>query len=136
MISMARALRIAVAEDEPDVREYFQRMLPRMGHEVVATAANGRELVELCRETNPDLIIADVRMPDLDGDEAIQEICSLRPTPYILISAYSKSSCMPTSVDPVAQSYLTKPIKREDLEEAIERVCPAGIGGTYPHRMA
>jgi response regulator NasT len=128
MISMARTLRIAVADDEPDVREYFQRMLPRMGHEVVAAAATGRELVVLCREKTPDLIIADVRMPDMDGDDAIQEICSLRPTPFILISAYSKPSRMPTGSDPVAQTYLTKPIKREDLEEAIERVCPAGIG--------
>jgi response regulator NasT len=128
MISMARALRIAVADDEPDVREYFQRMLPRMGHEVVAAAATGRELVVLCLEKTPDLIIADVRMPDVDGDDAIQEICSIRPTPFILISAYSKPSRMPTGPDPVAQAYLTKPIKREDLEEAIERVCPAGIG--------
>jgi CheY-like chemotaxis protein len=128
MIFMARALRIAVADDEPDVREYFQRMLPRMGHEVVAAAATGRALVNFCREQTPDLIIADVRMPDMDEDDAIQEICSLRPTPFILISAYSKPSHIPTGSDPVAQAYLTKPIKREDLEEAIERVYPAGIG--------
>ena len=43
-------------------------MLPRLGHAVVAAAANGRELVELCREQKPDLIIADVRMPEMDGD--------------------------------------------------------------------
>ena len=128
MIAMTRALRIAVADDEPVVRDYFRRMLPRLGHEVVAAAANGRELVELCRQQKPDLIIADVRMPDLDGDDAIQEICSDRPTPFILISAYSKPTNMPDGLGSVGHAYLTKPVKREDLEEAIERVCPAGAG--------
>jgi YesN/AraC family two-component response regulator len=124
MIAMTRTLRIAVADDEPVVRDYFRRMLPRLGHEVVATAANGRELVELCREQKPDLIIADVRMPDMDGDDAIQEICSVRPTPFILLSAYSKPASMPDGLELVDCAYLTKPVKREDLEQAIERVCP------------
>ena len=43
------ALRIAVADDEPDMREYFERILPRLGHEVVSVAATGTELVEHCR---------------------------------------------------------------------------------------
>jgi len=120
---MTRPLRIAVADDEPVVRDYFRRMLPRLGHEVVAAAANGRELVELCREQSPDLIIADVRMPDMDGDDAIQEICSVRPTPFILISAYSKPAILP-GTGAVGSAYLTKPVKREDLERAINRVFP------------
>lgn len=124
---MTRALRIAVADDEPDVRDYFQRILPRLGHEVVATAANGRELVELCREKQPDLIIADIRMPDMDGDVAIRQICSDRPTPFILISAYSKPLSR-DGFDSIGRAYLTKPINREILEEAIEQVCPAGDG--------
>jgi two-component system, response regulator PdtaR len=117
-------LRIAVADDEPDVRDYFQRMLPRMGHEVVATAANGRELVELCREQKPDLIIADIRMPDMDGDVAVKQICSDRPTPFILISAYSKPSYSFDGSVSVGCAYLTKPVKREDLEDAIGQVFP------------
>jgi response regulator NasT len=124
---MTRALRIAVADDEPDVRDYFQRILPRMGHLVVATAANGRELVELCREKKPDLIIADIRMPDMDGDVAIRQICSDRPTPFILISAYSKPFSL-DGFDSICRAYLTKPIKRDVLEEAIEQVCPASAG--------
>jgi CheY-like chemotaxis protein len=125
MIFMTRTLRIAVADDEPVVRDYFQRMLPRLGHEVVAAAANGRELVEMCRQQRPDLIIADVRMPDMDGDDAIQEICSVRPTPFILVSAYSKPASMPDGLRSVDCAYLTKPVKREDLEQAIEQVCPS-----------
>ena len=78
---MTRTLRIAVADDEPDVRDYFQRMLPRLGHEVVAVASTGRELVELCREHHPDLIIADIRMPEMDGDEALHADLQRRPDP-------------------------------------------------------
>jgi response regulator NasT len=122
---MTRTLRIAVADDEPDVRDYFRRILPRLGHKVVAAAANGRELVDLCNKQKPDLIIADVRMPDMDGDDAIQEICSVRPTPFILISAYSKPASMPDGLAAIDYAYLTKPVKREDLEQAIEKVCSA-----------
>ena len=121
---MTRALRIVVADDEPDVRDYFQRMLPRLGHEVVATATNGRELVEMCGEKNPDLIITDIRMPEMNGDVAVQEICSARPTPFILISAHSEP-CTLDGVGSVGQAFLTKPVKLDDLNEAIGQVCPA-----------
>jgi CheY-like chemotaxis protein len=124
MIFMTRPLRIAVADDEPVVLDYFRRILPRLGHEVVAAAATGRELVELCRLHKPDLIIADVRMPDLDGDDAIQEIFADRPTPFILISAYSKPPDILNGFGSVGRVYLTKPVKREDLEGAIDQVCP------------
>jgi response regulator NasT len=123
---MTRTLRIAVADDEPDVRDYFRVMLPRLGHQVVASAANGRELVTMCREQNPDLIIADVRMPEMDGDVAVEEICRSQPTPFILISAYSKPTDILNGYGTVSRTYLTKPVKRDDLEDAIELVCPAG----------
>jgi CheY-like chemotaxis protein len=125
---MTQALRIAVADDEPDVRDYFRRMLPRLGHHVVAAASNGRELVEMCRENRPDLIIADVRMPEMDGDAAVLQICQSWPTPFILISAYSKSTSMVDGFSSARWTYLTKPVKRDDLESAIELVCPTEGG--------
>jgi two-component system, response regulator PdtaR len=120
---MTGSLKIAVADDEPVVREYFCTMLPLLGHEVVAVAENGNELVDVCRTRQPDLIIADVRMPDMDGDEALRQICSERPTPFILVSAYSKPVAGSDAFDGLAWAYLTKPIKREDLERAIQMVC-------------
>ncbi len=121
---MSRSLRIAVADDEPDVCDYFRVMLPRLGHEVVAIATNGRELVDLCAAHAPDLIIADVRMPEMDGDVAIAKICEVRPTPFILISAYSKPVEL-AGHESVDWTYLTKPVRRDDLQAAIERVCAA-----------
>jgi two-component system, response regulator PdtaR len=121
---MTKTLRIAVADDEPDVRDYFRVMLPRLGHQVVASAANGRELIKLCREQSPDLIIADVRMPEMDGDVAVEQICRDRPTPFILISAYSKPTEILNGYGSVSRAYLTKPVKRDDLIDAIELVYP------------
>lgn len=120
---MTGTLRIAVADDEPDVRDYFRIMLPRLGHELVASASTGGELVELCRKHQPDLIIADVRMPEMDGDVALHKICSDRPTPFILISAYSKPGAVLDGFGSIRRVYLTKPVKRDDLENAIEQVC-------------
>ena len=125
---MTRALRIVVADDEPVMLDYFQRMLPWLGYEVVAAAANGRELVELCRQTKPDLIIADVRMPDMDGDVAVQQILQDAPIPFILISAFSKLARIPDGVGSIGWAYLTKPVKREDLAKAIEQVFSASAG--------
>ncbi len=118
---MTRPLRIAIADDDPVVRDYFQRMLTRFGYQVVAMAANGSELVEMCREHNPDLIITDIRMPELDGDIAVQQICAIRPTPFVLISAYQESHKIIETAS-VRQMQLTKPIKLHDLLEAIHRV--------------
>ena len=121
---MSKHLRIIVADDEPDVREFFSRILARIGHEVVASASNGRELVELSELHQPDLVIADVRMPEMDGDVAIHEICRVRPTPFIIVSAYSKSIVLENSMASVVSSYLAKPVKREDLEAAINKMFP------------
>ena len=76
---MSRALRIAVADDEPDVRDYFRRILPRLGHQVVAVAQTGRELIEQCRAARPDLVITDIKMPDQDGIEAAVAIGRDKP---------------------------------------------------------
>jgi CheY-like chemotaxis protein len=87
---MTRALRIAVADDEPDLREFYERMLPTMGHEVVATASSGSELVQRCLAVHPDLVITDIRMSDMDGIEAAARFCKEEPVPVILVSAYQE----------------------------------------------
>src|SRR5262249_11246641 len=85
--AMSRALRIAVAEDERGPREYLQALVTRQGHQVV-TATTGKELVELCRVAEPELVLTDIRMPDMDGLAAAEEINKRRAVPVILISAY------------------------------------------------
>ena len=118
---MKRGMRIAVAEDEPDVRDYFRRILPQLGHNVVGVAADGGELVELCRSQLPDLVITDLRMPGMDGDQAMHVVWSERPTPCIFISAYSKPLQIGDHRDGISCVFLTKPVSRDELEVAIQR---------------
>ena len=116
---MTQSLRILVADDEPDMREYFQRGLPRLGHQVVGAAGNGRELVEQCRALRPDLVITDIKMPDMDGIDAATEIYKERPVPVILVSAYHDAALVARAEADHILGYLVKPIKQTDLGPVI-----------------
>lgn len=116
---MTQSLRIAIADDEADMREYFQRILPVLGHAVVSAAGTGRELVEHCRQHRPDLVITDIKMPDMDGIDAANEIYRHHAIPVILVSAYHDSKLIDRAEADHILAYLVKPIKQADLEPAI-----------------
>jgi response regulator NasT len=116
---MTSSLRIAIADDEPDMRDYFQEVLPRLGHTVVALAQNGRELVELCRATGPDLVITDIKMPEMDGIEAATKIYEERLVPVILVSAHHDADLIARAETDHIMGYLVKPIKQQDLKPSI-----------------
>jgi CheY-like chemotaxis protein len=116
------ALRIAVADDEPQVREYFKRILPRMGHELVAAASSGRELVDQCRALRPELVITDINMPEMTGVEAANTIWHDLSIPFIFVSARHDPEALGLKVEGHVVAYLVKPIKRADLELAIRSV--------------
>jgi response regulator NasT len=116
---MTQPLRIAVADDEPDMRDYFRKCLARLGHQVVAVAADGRELLELCRTCQPDLVITDIKMPDLDGIDAAMQLYRDRPVPVILVSAYHDAGLIARAEANHVMGYLVKPIKQADLEPVI-----------------
>lgn len=116
---MTRPLRIAVADDEQDMRDYFQRILPRMGHEVVSVAENGRQLVEQSQHHQPELVITDIKMPELDGIDAAAEIFKTNEIPIILVSGYHDPDLIARAEEDHILAYLIKPIKQADLETAI-----------------
>ena len=115
---MSKSLRVSIADDELDMRDYLARMLPRLGHEVVSSAENGRQLVADFQRLAPDLVITDVLMPELDGLSAVEEIRRDRPVPVIVISAHQDAA---PSNQPLAGPtlFLTKPINRQRLQDAI-----------------
>jgi two-component system, response regulator PdtaR len=116
---MTQSLRILVADDEPDMQQYFRKILPRLGHQVVGVAQNGRQLVEQCRQLQPDLVITDIKMPEMDGIEAANLIYQERPVPIILVSAFHDPGLIQRAEADHALGYLVKPIKQADLEPVI-----------------
>jgi AmiR/NasT family two-component response regulator len=116
---MTQPLRVVVADDEPDMREYFCKMLPRLGHQVVAAVQTGAELVERCRALHPDLVITDVKMPEMDGIDAAIRIYQEEAIPVILVSAYHDPALIRRAEADHIMGYLVKPIKQADLEPAI-----------------
>ena len=116
---MSRSLRIAVADDEPVMCEYLEKTLPLLGHKVVAVATSGRELIDLCAKSEPELIITDIKMPDMDGIEAAGIVVQNRPVPVILVSAYHDPKLIERAGAEYVQAFLVKPIKQADLETSI-----------------
>jgi response regulator NasT len=116
---MTEPLRIAVADDEPDMRDYFAKILPRLGHRVVVVASTGTELVAQCRGARPDLVITDIKMPDMDGIDAAVRLYQESPVPVILVSAYHDTELIQRAEADHIMGYLVKPIKQADLEPAI-----------------
>ena len=116
---MSRGLRVAVADDERDMRDFFREFLPPLGHTVVGTAANGQELLSLCRAERPDLVITDIKMPDMDGIDAARAVCGEWPVPVILVSAFHDQQLLERAEKDYVLAYLVKPIKAADLVPAI-----------------
>ncbi len=111
-------MKIAVADDECDTREFFQEYLSHLGHDVRA-ATDGRQLVELCRAFGPDLIVADYAMPGLDGLAAAAEVNRHRPVPVILISGRHDAEPLARADGALVVRFLAKPVREEELRAAI-----------------
>ena len=118
---MGRRLRIVVADDERDTREYFHFFLSHLGHDVRA-AGDGPQLVAVCREFGPDLIVTDYRMPGLDGVAAAVEVNAERPVPVVLISGRQDVDASPLAGRCPLVRVLTKPVKEADLAAVVEAV--------------
>jgi response regulator NasT len=118
---MIKALRVVVADDEPELLAYYQSLLTAMGHTVVGTARNGAELVEQCRRAHPDLVITDVKMPEKDGIEAVLEAFRESPMRVILVTGYHAPGHIYRALREMVLAYLAKPFQQRELELAIER---------------
>lgn len=121
MMAITRTLRIVVADDEIDIRDYFEKLLPRLGHVLVGLAANGRQLVQLCESEHPDLVITDVMMPEMDGFQAAEKIAESQSVPIIIVSSHERHEFPDNAL---IVDFLVKPVSMVDLEAAIDRAVP------------
>lgn len=113
------SLRVAVADDEPEVLEMLEKMLQSLGHEVVLSAATGRELIDKCPAAAVDLVMTDIRMPDLDGLDAAGILYERSPMPIILLSGHCDRELIERAEENHVLAYLMKPVTQAQLEPAI-----------------
>ena len=114
------SLRIVIADDEPIIRLDLRKTLENMGHQVVGEAGDGAKAVEIARELKPDIIILDIKMPEMDGIEAAKVITTEGVAPVLLLTAYSQKDLVDRAKDAGVFAYLVKPFKEADLLPAME----------------
>ncbi len=110
--------RILVAEDEALIRLDLVEMLTEAGYEVIAQATNGVEAIALAKEFKPDLAILDVKMPELDGISAAEQIIEIAPV--LMLTAFSQKELVERARDAGVMAYVVKPFSINDLTPAIE----------------
>ena len=93
-----KSLRIVIADNESLIRLDIREMLEDAGHEVVGEAVNGRKAVELTRQHRPDLVLMDIKMPEMDGITAAGKIYADKIAPVILLTAFSQPDYADTPV--------------------------------------
>ena len=115
---MEKKIRILVAEDETIIRLDLVEMLTEAGYEVVAQAENGALAIELVKLHKPDLAILDVKMPEMDGITAAEQIISLAPV--LMLTAFSQRDLVERARNAGVMAYVVKPFTIADLIPAIE----------------
>lgn len=112
--------RILIAEDNDLVSLTLEEQLKDLGYEVIGIARSGTEALHLAQRLNPDLIIMDIRMPEMDGTEAAARIRKQRPVPVVMLTAYSDKDNIRKADAAGALAYLVKPVSENDLKPAID----------------
>ncbi len=113
-------IRVVIADDESVICMDLREMLSNLGYLVVGEAGDGRSAVNLARELRPDIVLMDIKMPDMDGIEAAKVLTEERIAPVVLLTAFSQRDLIEKAKAVGVVGYLVKPIQEADLAPAIE----------------
>lgn len=114
------SLRIVIADNESIIRMDLKEILQEAGHTVVGEATDGLKAVELVRKHRPELVIMDIKMPEMDGITAAKIISNEKLAPVLLLTAFSQKEIVEKAKDSGVLAYLVKPVKEANLFPAIE----------------
>ena len=123
--SESQPLRVVVADDQALVRTGFAMILGADGIDVVAEASNGAQAVDAVRRTRPDVVLMDVRMPEMDGLEATRRILAGSPTGaprVIILTTYDLDQYVYAALRAGASGFLLKDVSPEHLVAAVRLV--------------
>ena len=115
-----KPLKIVIADDEAVIRMDLKEILQEAGHEVVGETANGRRAVAIVRDARPDLVVLDIKMPDMDGIEAARMITADHLAPVLLLTAFDDADLIERATDAGVLAYLVKPVEEKNLFPAME----------------
>lgn len=113
-------LRIVVADNESIIRMDLRELLEEAGHTVVGEATDGVKAVDLARKHRPDLVIMDIKMPEMDGITAAKIISNEKLAPVLLLTAFSQKDIVEKAKESGVLAYLVKPVKEVNLFPAME----------------
>lgn len=113
-------MRVLIADDEAVIRMGLRTMLEDKGHKVVATATDGASALEMMRTERPEVILLDIKMPGMDGLSAARKIMQERPTPVVMLTAYSQRELVNEAREASVFGYLVKPVKEELLDATLD----------------
>ena len=112
--------RVIIADDESIIRMDLREMLTNLGYLVIGEVGDGRSAVNLARELRPDVVVMDIKMPDMDGIDAAKVLTEERISPVLLLTAYSQQELIERAKDAGVVGYIVKPFRESDLAPAIE----------------
>ena len=137
---MTHILKLLIADDEAPARSRLRELLSGIHNvEIVAEAKNGQEALNLINDNKPDIVLLDIRMPEMNGIETAQHLQKMTPSPAVIFTtAYDRYAIQ--AFDLNAVDYLLKPIRFERLQAAINKahaLLPKqleSIAALNPHR--
>jgi DNA-binding NarL/FixJ family response regulator len=123
----SQPLRVMVVDDHPMWRDAVERDLVEAGIEIVATASNGKDVINRARATRPAVVVLDLQIPEPNGVEVTATLVSEDPTLRVLIlSASGEEQDVLDAVKAGATGYLVKSASRQELIDAVHRVAQGG----------
>ena len=116
---MTKVFRVLIADDEALICNLIQSEVESIGHHVVGRASDGHQAVEMARDLNPDIVLMDIAMPEMDGLEATRQIQESCPVPVVLLTAHDDISLVQRAGEVGAGAYLVKPPYAPELARAM-----------------
>jgi two-component system response regulator YesN len=118
-------MRIVIVEDEAMPRNGLINLIKKLGKnfEIIGEAANGAAGLDIIKSRNPDVVITDIKMPDMSGLDMIEEVKRLEiKSRFIILSGYAEFSYAQKGIELGVDEYLLKPITPDDLEEVLASI--------------